>query len=131
MVSIDEKLMKNIPYFDFIEAEDFGFDIQSFQSDGFKVFVKCSLISDFIKMRKNFITRDLLSVRFFAHKFKGCFSLMKSDIISENTMKLMKLIDLGNLQVSDTYVDLIIQIHIFFQELITFAQKISKNDKFK
>ena len=51
---------------------------------------------------------------------------MKSDIISENTVKLMKLIDCGNLQISEVYVDLVIKIHIFFQELIKFSQKISK-----
>jgi len=73
MEGIDQALMRNNPYFDFIEAEDFGFDIDSFQSDGFKVFVTSSVIRDFIKMRKNYIIRDLISVRFIAHKFKGCF----------------------------------------------------------
>ena len=51
---------------------------------------------------------------------------MKSDIISENTVKLMKQIDCGNLQISEIYVDLVIKMHLFFQELISFAQKISK-----
>lgn len=73
MEGIDQALLKNNPYFDFIEAEDFGFDLDSFQNDGFKVFVNSSIIRDFIKMRKNYILRDLISVRFIAHKFKGCF----------------------------------------------------------
>ena len=73
MEVIDPTLMKNNPYFDFIEAEDFGFDIESFQNDGFKVFVNSSIIKDFIKIRKNYILRDLTCVRFIAHKFKGCF----------------------------------------------------------
>ena len=73
MEGIDQAKMKNNPYFDFIEAEDFGFDIDSFQIEGFKVFVTSSLIRDFIKIRKNYIIRDLICVRFIAHKFKGCF----------------------------------------------------------
>ena len=51
---------------------------------------------------------------------------MKSDIISDITVKLMKNIDSGNIQISDTYIDLVIKMHIFFQELINFAKKISK-----
>ena len=73
MEEISPELLKNLPYYDFIEAEDFGFDLESFQNDGFKVFVNSSVIRDFIKMRKNFVERDMISLRFIAHKFKGCF----------------------------------------------------------
>lgn len=49
---------------------------------------------------------------------------MKSGFISDVTVKLMKLIDQGNIQVSETYIDLVLKIHIFFQELIKFAKNI-------
>jgi hypothetical protein len=73
MDAANQALMTNNPYYDFLEAEEFGFDIDSFQCDGFKVFVTSSLLQDFIKIRKNYIIRDLISVRFIAHKLKGCF----------------------------------------------------------
>ena len=63
----------NAPYFDFIEAENYGFDIDSFKAEGFKLFVTTTILRDFIRMRKNFISRDIIDVRFMAHKFKGCF----------------------------------------------------------
>jgi hypothetical protein len=53
---------------------------------------------------------------------------MKSDIISDITVKLMKQIDSGNIQISDSYINLIIKMHLFFKELIGFAIKISKNN---
>lgn len=63
----------NLPYYDFVEAENYGFDIDSFKADGFKLFVTTTILRDFIRMRKNFIARDIIDVRFMAHKFKGCF----------------------------------------------------------
>jgi len=50
---------------------------------------------------------------------------MKSDFISDVTVKLMKLIDSGNIQVSETYIDLVVKMHLFFNELIHFSKKIS------
>ena len=50
---------------------------------------------------------------------------MKSDFISNITVKLMKLIDSGDIQICDTYIDLVIKMHIFFLELIKFAKEIS------
>lgn len=69
----ETKFYINQPFYDFIEAENFGFDIDSFKSDGFKLFVTTTILRDFIRMRKNFISRDIIDVRFIAHKFKGCF----------------------------------------------------------
>ena len=51
---------------------------------------------------------------------------MKSDFIADVTVKLMKLIDSGNIQISEIYVDLVTKMHIFFNELIHFSIKISK-----
>jgi hypothetical protein len=50
---------------------------------------------------------------------------MKSDIISDITVKVMKQIDSGNIHISESYIDLIIKMHLFFKELISFAIKIS------
>jgi hypothetical protein len=51
---------------------------------------------------------------------------MKSDLISEISVKLMKQIDSGNIYIIEAYIDLVIKIHIIFKELIEFAKKISK-----
>ena len=73
MANEENPLYINAPYFDFIEAENFGFDIETFQLEGFKLFVTGTILSDFIRMRKSYIARDIIDVRFIAHKFKGCF----------------------------------------------------------
>jgi hypothetical protein len=73
MEGINQTLMINNPFYDFVEAEEFGFDFDSFKNEGFKVFVTSSLLKDFIKFRKNYIIRDMLSLRFIAHKFNGSF----------------------------------------------------------
>lgn len=73
MANEENPLYINPPYFDFVEAENFGFDIETFQIDGFSLFVTTTILSDFIRMRKSFIGRDINDVRFIAHKFKGCF----------------------------------------------------------
>lgn len=69
----ENPLYINSPFFDFVEAENFGFDIETFQQDGFDLFITTTILSDFIRMRKCFISRDIIDVRFIAHKFKGCF----------------------------------------------------------
>lgn len=73
MINPNNPIFINLPYFDFIEAENFGFDIESFQLDGFQLFVTTTILKDFKRMRKNYISRDIIEVRFIAHKFKGCF----------------------------------------------------------
>jgi hypothetical protein len=73
MEGINQAFMINKPFFDFVEAEESGFDFNSFKNEGFKVFVKSSLLRDFIKIRRNYIIRDFISVRYIANKLKGCF----------------------------------------------------------
>jgi hypothetical protein len=38
----------------------------------------------------------------------------------------MKQIDSGNIFTAETYIDLVIKMHVFFKELIEFSKKISK-----
>ncbi len=73
MANEDNPLYINPPYFDFVEADNFGFDIETFQYEGFKLFITTTILTDFIRMRKSFIARDIMDVRFIAHKLKGCF----------------------------------------------------------
>jgi hypothetical protein len=66
--------LKNLPYFDFIEAiENYGFDFELFSADGFSKFLRETYLNNFIELRKAFILKDFLKIRFFAHKFKGSF----------------------------------------------------------
>jgi hypothetical protein len=68
------KNLKNLPYFDFLEAiENYGFDFAIFSADGFSKFIKETYMNNFIELRKAFILRDFLKIRFYAHKFKGSF----------------------------------------------------------
>lgn len=73
MANEDNPLYINAPYFDLVQAENFGFDIETFQLEGFGIFITKTILCDFIRMRKSFIARDIIDVRFIAHKFKGCF----------------------------------------------------------
>ncbi len=73
---MDYKLdqLKNLPYFDFEEAvENYGFDFTIFESEGFAKFLCETYINNFIELRKAFIMKDLIKLRFYAHKFKGSF----------------------------------------------------------
>ena len=63
----------NPPFFNFIDAENYGFDLESFQLEGFKLFMTSTFINDFIKLRKNYIAREINELRFMFHKIKGCF----------------------------------------------------------
>jgi hypothetical protein len=66
--------MKNLPFFDFYESiENYGFDFDIFQSDGFAKFIRDIYIGNFINFRKAFIMKDFYQLKFYAHKFKGTF----------------------------------------------------------
>jgi hypothetical protein len=51
---------------------------------------------------------------------------MKSDIIHDATFDILKSIDVGNINISDFYVDLVKKMHLFFEELVKFSYNISK-----
>jgi len=73
-MQIDTLKLKNYPFFDFNEAiENYGFDFDSFSTEGFSKFLKETYVDNFIDFRKAFIMKDFNKVRFFAHKFKGSF----------------------------------------------------------
>lgn len=54
-------------------------------------------------------------------------SLMKSDLIHDVTVEILKNIDTGNINIRDIYIDFVIKMHLFFEELVEFSNKISKS----
>lgn len=74
MAENGEEDLKDGEWFDFNTAMDeFGFDYESFTENGFKTFLEETFIKDVIDCRRNFISRNYIQVRFWAHKFKGSF----------------------------------------------------------
>jgi len=53
-------------------------------------------------------------------------SLMKSDLIHDVTVDILKKIDLGDINIKDIYIDFVVKVHLFFEELVEFSNKISK-----
>jgi len=51
---------------------------------------------------------------------------MKSDLIHDVTVDILKNIDTGNINISDIYIDFVVKMHLFFEELVVFSNKISK-----
>lgn len=49
---------------------------------------------------------------------------MKSDIIHDIMVDILKKIDSGNIEIADVYIDFVISMHIFFEKLIEFAYNI-------
>jgi hypothetical protein len=74
MEVIDEEMLINPPYYDFVEAENFGCSLDDIAENNFNVFITNTFIIDLIKLRKSYIIRDFVEVRKVAHKFKGSFS---------------------------------------------------------
>ncbi len=51
---------------------------------------------------------------------------MKSDLIHDVTVDILKKIDLGDINIKDIYIDFVVKVHLFFEELVEFSNKISK-----
>jgi len=51
---------------------------------------------------------------------------MKSDLIHDITVDLLKNIDTGNIIISEIYIDFVVKMHLFFEKLIEFSIEISK-----
>lgn len=51
---------------------------------------------------------------------------MKSDLIHDVTVDILKNIDRGNINIKDIYIDFVVKMHMFFEELVEFSKKISK-----
>lgn len=51
---------------------------------------------------------------------------MKSDLIHDVTVDILKNIDTGNIDIADIYIDFVVKMHLFFEELVVFSNKISK-----
>jgi hypothetical protein len=70
----DVESLRNTTFFNFNDAiENYGFDFNTFMSDGFAKFIKETFIDNFINFRKAYIMRDYPQLKFYAHKFKGSF----------------------------------------------------------
>ena len=50
---------------------------------------------------------------------------MKSDLIHDVTVDILKCIDTGNIDIKDIYIDFVVKMHLFFEELVEFSNKIS------
>ncbi len=50
---------------------------------------------------------------------------MKSDLVHDITVDLLKNIDIGNINIADVYIDFVLKMHLFFEKLIEFSFKIS------
>ena len=69
-----QKYFKNIPFYNFMHAEEeLGFSFSDFAKNNFAEFLNTCYVEDFINLRKNFIMRNYVAVRFLAHKFKSPF----------------------------------------------------------
>ena len=51
---------------------------------------------------------------------------MKSDLIHDVTVDILKSIDTGNINIADIYVNFVVKMHLFFEKLVEFSIKISK-----
>jgi hypothetical protein len=64
----------NKPFYDWKQAQrEYGLVFSIISEDGFDSFVQEKFISDFITLRKCYILRDYVGIRFWVHKFKGSF----------------------------------------------------------
>ncbi len=72
-----QKYFKNVPFFDFLHAEEeLGFSFSEFAKNGFGEFINSIYAEDFINLRKCYITRNYIQVRFLTHKFKSPFGFI-------------------------------------------------------
>jgi len=51
---------------------------------------------------------------------------MKSDLIHDVTVDILKNIDTGNINIAEIYIDFVVKMHSFFEKLIEFSINISK-----
>jgi hypothetical protein len=64
----------NKPFYDWKLAQrEYGLVFSIISEDGFDAFVQEKFLVDFITLRKCYIQRDYVGVRFWVHKFKGSF----------------------------------------------------------
>ena len=69
---IKQKYFTNPPYFNFLYAEEeLGINFLEFSKNQFHDFLKCVFVEDFINIRKCYIQRNLIKLRFHAHKLKS------------------------------------------------------------
>jgi hypothetical protein len=63
------------PYYNFIYAEEeLGLNFLDLSFDGFREFLETIYLKDLIELRKAYIKRDYITIRFLSHKFKSPFT---------------------------------------------------------
>lgn len=127
MNNIPEDLLKNGELYNFIEAEeDYGLDFEDFSTNNFKEFIENTFKKDFIAFRKAYLLRDMKTVRFYAHKFKGSFKYLCSKEISKNCEVIQHFIDSGNIfDLNKYYLKTVNNISFFLQEFTIFSKQIN------
>ena len=71
---IKQKYFVNPPYFDFLYAEEeLGFNFADFSKNQFSDFLQSIYVTELISLRKAYISRNIVQVRFLSHKFKSPF----------------------------------------------------------
>ena len=69
-----QKYFKKMPFYNFAYAEEeLGFTFCDFAKNNFGEFLSTCYVTDLINLRKNYIMRNLVQVRFIAHKLKSPF----------------------------------------------------------
>jgi len=64
----------NKPFYDWKQAQrEYGLVFTIISENGFDSFVQEKFIADFTTLRKCYIMRDYVGIRFWVHKFKGSF----------------------------------------------------------
>jgi hypothetical protein len=72
---VKQNYFVRLPFFNFLYAEDeLGFNFKEFSRNNFYEFLKGTYLNDLIALRRNYIQRNLIQVRYFAHKFKSPFA---------------------------------------------------------
>ncbi len=133
----EEKLTDGEYYNFFLAQEEYGFDYESFIKDGFKNFLEDTFIKDLIDLRKSYISRNYMQVRFIAHKFKGSFKyniklncrLMYGFYISNTCYEIQEKLDNGSISIEELYVELVKRFNYFLAKLEEFAERIGNNIK--
>lgn len=55
---------------------------------------------------------------------------MKSELIHDITVDILKKIDSGNIDIADVYIDFVVKMHIFFEKLSEFSHLVGNLNKF-
>lgn len=119
----DDKLLIKEGLYNFTEAEDYGFELDEYLNGAFEtIFIKQTLLEDFMLFRDSFIQKNYSQVKFYAHKMKGTFNIICSHKISNDFKEIQSIITNGGTDIDDYYVDACLLMVEFFDSLVEFCK---------